>query len=197
MLELSAPHLRFHRSFLAAADEFLAAGEGHFAHIPALRPEAFTVDLRYDRDALEDPGAFGRLVAWTLSLSDPEAPRPPGYVPCTERWLTVDDEYAGRITLRHRLTEPLLTWGGHIGYSVRPSARRRGHASHALALMLPIAADLGIEQVLVTCDTDNEPSRRTIERNGGVYEDTRVGKLRYWVPTRQPVPDTPRAAVRK
>jgi predicted acetyltransferase len=118
-------------------------------------------------------------------------------VPCTERWLAVHGEYAGRITLRHWLTEPLLTWGGHIGYSVRPSARRRGHASRALALMLPIAAHLGIERVLVTCDTDNEPSRRTIERNGGVYEDTRVGKLRYWVPTRQPVPDTPREAVRK
>jgi hypothetical protein len=76
MLELSAPHLRFHRSFLAAADEFLAAGEGHFAHIPALRPEAFTVDLRYDRHALEDPGAFGRLVAWIRALHRAVAGRP-------------------------------------------------------------------------------------------------------------------------
>jgi len=50
--------------------------------------------------------------------------------------------------------------------------------------MLPVAADMGIDPVLVTCDVDNEPSRRTIERNGGVYEDTREGKLRYWVPTR-------------
>jgi predicted acetyltransferase len=50
--------------------------------------------------------------------------------------------------------------------------------------MLEVAADRGIQRVLVTCDVDNEASRRTIERNGGVYEDTREGKLRYWVPTR-------------
>jgi predicted acetyltransferase len=48
---------------------------------------------------------------------------------------------------------------------------------------LRIAHDLGIERALVTCDVDNEPSRRTIERNGGVYEDTREGKLRYWIRT--------------
>ena len=40
----------------------------------------------------------------------------------------------------------------------------------------------GDDFVLVTGDTDNEGSRRAIEKNGGVYEDTREGKLRYWVP---------------
>ena len=49
-------------------------------------------------------------------------------------------------------------------------------------MVLPVAAALGIDPVLVTCDTDNEASRRTIERNGGVFEDTREGKRRYWVP---------------
>ena len=66
---------------------------------------------------------------------------------------------------------------------MRPTARRRGHATRALAQMLPRCARLGIDPALVTCDVDNEASRRTIERNGGVYEDTREGKLRYWVPT--------------
>ena len=49
--------------------------------------------------------------------------------------------------------------------------------------MLPLCADLGIDPVLVTCDEDNLPSRRVIESNGGVYEDSREGKRRYWVPT--------------
>ena len=47
--------------------------------------------------------------------------------------------------------------------------------------MLPVAAELGIARVLVTCDVDNVASRRVIERNGGVYEDTRQGKLRFWI----------------
>jgi predicted acetyltransferase len=49
--------------------------------------------------------------------------------------------------------------------------------------MLGLCHQRGIDPALVTCDVDNEASRRTIERNGGVYEDTRQGKLRYWLPT--------------
>jgi predicted acetyltransferase len=71
--------------------------------------------------------------------------------------------------------------GGHIGYSVRPGARRRGVATAALAQGLEIAAALGIDPVLVTCDTDNTASRRTIEGAGGSLEDIRDGKRRYWI----------------
>jgi predicted acetyltransferase len=92
------------------------------------------------------------------------------------------DEYLGRITLRHELTDALLTWGGHIGYAVRPSARRRGHASAALRRMLALAGDRGIDPVLVTCDLDNSASRLVIEGAGGEFEDVREGKRRYWVP---------------
>jgi predicted acetyltransferase len=64
---------------------------------------------------------------------------------------------------------------------VRPSRRREGHATRALAFALREARRLDLDRVLITCDDDNEASRRTIEHNGGVYEDTRKGKLRYWV----------------
>jgi predicted acetyltransferase len=182
-LALVDPHPRFHRSFLDAADEFLAAGEDRYANLVSWPAEGDFPGISFGREQLRDAGEFERFCRFLVGQRCADAPRPPTYVPYTEKWMDVDGVYVGRITLRHRLTEPLLTWGGHIGYGVRPTARRRGHASRALALMLSFAAEQGIDPALVTCDVDNEGSRRTIEGNGGAYEDTREGKLRYWIPT--------------
>lgn len=115
---------------------------------------------------------------------DPEGTR----VPSSYFWITAGDggegdDVVGFLHLRHRLNDFLLNKGGHIGYSVRPSARQRGHASAALRLGVREAAALGIDRVLVTCETDNVASRRTIEVNGGVLEDERDGMLRFWVAT--------------
>ncbi len=109
-------------------------------------------------------------------------------VPSSYFWITEgdggpDDEVVGFLNLRHVLNDFLLQEGGHIGYSVKPSARKRGHASAALGLAVAVAADLGIGRVLVTCEEDNDASRRTIESNGGVLEDVRNGKRRYWITT--------------
>jgi predicted acetyltransferase len=102
-------------------------------------------------------------------------------VPDPELWWVEETEFLGRVGIRHRLTPVLLEVGGHIGYDVRPSARRRGHATEMLRQALRIAHDLGIERALVTCDVDNVGSRTVIERNGGVFEDERAGKLRFWI----------------
>ena len=177
------PDPAYHRSFLTAADEFVAAGQAPYAGIVHLAPEEGFAGVHFTREGLEDPAEFARLVRYLLDDRLEETPRPAGWVPCTALWIVDGGEYVGRISLRHRLTGDLLTWGGHIGYGVRPSARGRGAATAALAAMLPLCRERGIDPALVTCDVDNEASRRTIERNGGVYEDTRQGKLRYWVPT--------------
>ena len=181
-MELVDPHVRFHRSFLEAYDELAAEGEERHAGLPhygngePLGPE-------FTRDAIVSPDGFASMVRVVVEGRDPFAPRPDGWVPWTELWMADGDEYLGRITLRHELTDALLTWGGHIGYSVRPSARRRGHASAALRRVLQVAHDRHIDPALVTCDLDNVGSRRVIEGAGGVFEDVREGKRRYWIAT--------------
>lgn len=112
-------------------------------------------------------------------------------VPSTYFWITdgdggPDDEVVGFLHLRHVLNDHLREHGGHIGYSVRPSARRRGHAGAALGLALAAAAGIGVKAALVTCEAGNAASRRTIERNGGVLQGERSGLLYFLAPTVQP-----------
>jgi predicted acetyltransferase len=130
-----------------------------------------------------DPAVFAEYTAALRADALEETPRPNGYVPCTNLWWVDGSEYLGRLAIRHRPTPGLLEEGGHIGYDVRPAARRRGHATAMLAAALPIARQLGIDRVLVTCDVDNVGSRRTIENNGGIFADQHKAKLRYWIPT--------------
>lgn len=126
---------------------------------------------------------WSEFVLERLAEEDPATELVDGWVHCTSRWIREigTGEVLGFLAVRHRLTPFLLEVGGHIGYSVRPGARRRGVATAALAQGLEIAAGLGIDPVLITCDTDNTASRRTIEGAGGALEDVRDGKRRYWI----------------
>lgn len=129
------------------------------------------------------PEEFAAYVDRLRSQALEDSPRPDGHVPSTTLWWIQGDDYLGCLAIRHRLTPYLREIGGHIGYSVRPTARRRGHATAMLRAALPVANHLGIESALVTCDVDDVASRKVIESNGGVLEDQRSGKLRCWVPT--------------
>ena len=89
--------------------------------------------------------------------------------------------------IRHYFNAYLEKYGGHIGYSVAPSERRKGYASQMLKLALPKCKELGIDKVLITCIEDNIGSRKTILANGGVYEssvyepDEKINLERYWI----------------
>lgn len=181
MLRLTAPDPRLRPSYVDALRELATEGNEHYLDL-VLDPEPGFDGVRYTADALTDADVFAEFCAYTIALEDPATPKPAGWVTGTYLWMVQGDTVLGRISLRHRLTPWLLEVGGHIGYAVRPSARRQGHATVALGLMLGVAARRGIDPVLVTCDEDNIGSRKVIEANGGVLEDVRGAKLRFWVP---------------
>lgn len=98
-----------------------------------------------------------------------------------------DNRIIGLIQVRHYFSEYLRLYGGNIGYSIRPSERRKGYAKEMLKMVLPFCKEIGLEKVLITCLEENEASRRTILANGGVYENTIYNKdenqyfQRYWI----------------
>lgn len=113
----------------------------------------------------------------------------PGRVAASYLVAEVSGDVVGRVSIRHSLNPFLEAVGGHIGYAVRPHARRRGYATQILDLSLVEAHDLGIGRALVTCDPDNDGSRTVIERCGGVLDEDAgpfpgaPTKLRYWIAT--------------
>jgi predicted acetyltransferase len=176
---LALPTVAAHASFLEAMAEFRGEGRGNAGDDTMIGR-----DLRAFGDTWHEPAVFATYVARLHADRLEDTPRPAGWVPCTTWWWLEGEVFLARIALRHRLTEGLLETGGHIGYDVRPSARRRGHATAMLRVVLPETAALGIADALLTCDQDNLGSRRVIETCGGRLEDQRGRKLRYWIATR-------------
>jgi predicted acetyltransferase len=162
---LTEPTPCVHASFVEAVREYQA--EGRYR--------------RLDPAQLADPDQFRRYLDRLRADARPGVIR--YRVPQTNLWLVEGDEYLGRLSIRHRLTRSLRFKGGHIGYDVRPSCRRRGYATLMLGLSLPLAHQLGIDPALITCDDTNVASRRVIEANGGRLASASDGILRFWVPT--------------
>jgi predicted acetyltransferase len=117
--------------------------------------EALFITLQQDREARGGPVTLpdGSQVA---------------RIPCIRTWLW-DGEFCGAISLRWQPGTTALPPHclGHIGYSVVPWKRRLGHATQALAQMLPLARSVGLPFVEITTDPANVASQRVIEANGG------------------------------
>lgn len=169
-LELVAPAARLRDSYRSLVAEIAAAGEKPVPFVLAFDDSDF--------DAL-----LARLSACSRGIGLPE-----GFVAHSTFWLVEDDALVvGVSNIRHSLTPSLLREGGHIGYGVRPSARRQGLGHEILRQSLLRARELGIGDVLVTCAATNVASARIIARNGGVLEsqaflpERNEVVQRYWI----------------
>ena len=166
MPDLIAPTTRLHSAWRDA----------HAEWGPGLHEDGFGLA---PTDEVDSPTGFA---AWIARLAD-ESER------ATCRWIVEDDQVLGGIALRHEFND-YVQWAGHIGFGIRPSARRRGLASWALGRMLDEARVLGLDRVLVVSAANNVASAKTIERLGGAFEevrDTKHGPVRrYWITIVEP-----------
>ncbi|MGI8449215.1 MAG: GNAT family N-acetyltransferase [Streptosporangiaceae bacterium] len=176
MPDLIAPTVRLHTAWL----------EAHHEWGPGFHEDGFGL---HPFDEVDSPVGFAAWVARLTAHSDPAKPVDAGRVHCTYRWIVEDDRVLGAIALRHELNDRLMQLG-HIGYGIRPPARRRGLATWALGRMLGEARVLGLDRVLIVYEAGNVASAKTIERRGGVLEDirdTEHGPMwRYWIKTGEP-----------
>ena len=174
-MELVTPCEKYKESFIEAVKEFQAEPATTGRHeryrelsIPKLE-ENFEVLLQQYRDAAE-----GKNLK-------------PGFVPWSMFWLEDGGAFIGATSIRHELNDHLLREGGHVGYDVRPSMRGRGLGNKILELTIPKARELGVQKILVTCSENNIASRKVIEKNGGVLEnsvpmgDGKPNMLRFWI----------------
>jgi predicted acetyltransferase len=172
MPELIAPAVRLHAAWLDA----------HAEWGPGLHEDGFGL---HARDEVASPAGFAAWVERLTAQSDATRPADAGRVRCTYRWIVEDGQVLGAIALRHESSD-FVRRAGHIGYGIRPSARRRGLATWALGQMLGEARSLGLDRVLLVCAAANVASARTIEHHGGVLEEILVetgrgAVRRYWI----------------
>lgn len=118
----------------------------------------------------ENPAEFIKM---SLEGENPETLRP-DHVPATQFLFLRkrDNRLVGMLQVRHYFNDYLEKYAGHIGYSVRPSERRKGYAKEMLKTALPFCREIGIEKALIVCIDGNIGSEKTILANGGVYEST-------------------------
>lgn len=126
---------------------------------------------------------------WLRFNQDIETTLNPNYVKSLQYGLfNPENKLIGLIQIRLELKGYLIEFGGHIGYCVRPSERRKGYAKMMLQATLDICKQVGLDRVLITCLESNIASAKTIEACGGIFEkivfddkNYQANMKRYWI----------------
>jgi predicted acetyltransferase len=167
-MELTMPDRKYYDSYVEAVNEYSDHGVNTYAFKD---PEKYNIFEKFE-DA-----RIGKNL-------------PDNYVSATYLWLVDGDEFIGEISIRHRLTDSLMRFGGNIGYGVRYSKWSNGFGTMMLSMALVYAKEvLGLEKVLITCNDTNFGSARVIEKNSGLLQDKIINVIdgverltrRYWI----------------
>ncbi|MBE6130251.1 MAG: GNAT family N-acetyltransferase [Erysipelotrichaceae bacterium] len=140
--------------------------EEHFSQVLKLKQDF----INNNESRIQGSGSVDKyddLNEWLKSINDIEQGKNEKLVPSTYYLILSDEEVVGTISMRHYLTKDLEEFGGHIGYSIKPSARRKGYATEALRLILELYKDK-YDEILIMCEDDNIASNKTILANGGI-----------------------------
>ncbi|MHC4715992.1 MAG: GNAT family N-acetyltransferase [Planctomycetota bacterium] len=169
-IELIDPTVDLEDTFLDMAAEYARCGEDRYQDLPSPQQGGFAAYVQRLHNGAEAIGL------------------PTGHVPGSTYWLVRGGRRVlGAARLRHHLNESLLAEGGHVGYDVRPSERRKGYGTKLLAMTLEKARAMGLTRLMVSCTSDNVASAKIIRRNGGVFENEvmspsfRKPLLRFWI----------------
>lgn len=167
-LRLVVPTETYENGWYSIVKEFEDAGEKITPYSLKAHANDYSNYLRITKDISNGVNLNGLVQADTFFLVDGKN----AYI-------------LGAINIRYELNDYLFNFGGHIGYGIRPSERRKGYASQMLELALIICGAKGMEKVLITCDRDNIGSAKTIINNGAILENEVLegNKVvqRYWI----------------
>lgn len=134
---------------------------------------------------------FEEALEFCLNLEDESFTKKLGWCP-GKTFLLIrinDNKIIGMINIRWNLNEQMLHFSGHIGYSIRPTERRKGYNKINLYLGLIEAKKLSLNRVMLACNASNLGSDKTIQALGGILErcevDPRDNELDniYWIDT--------------
>ena len=97
---------------------------------------------------------------------------PEGKVPALTYFFVRDEDkkIVGMVNIRLALNDELRSGAGHIGYSIRPTERRKHYGTELLKAALRVCSAIGIKEVLVSCDRSNPASAGVIRNCGGVLQ---------------------------